>query len=154
MLQLNALVFFFQKLLIRKYSDGSWIYEEWNEQWIKPECFSKYMLCSNSIETKAEFTQTEINNEWNVNIIQNTRYAQRVSRRKHEIVSIQKSTMNETLIVIKIVEASFSFVEGSLNLLFWNGVKQCRCISLNFLHFRILFLSWVFSLGKKKKRSQ
>ena len=40
--------------------------------------FAKYELCSKSIETEAVFTETDMNNEWNINFLQNARCVQKV----------------------------------------------------------------------------
>ena len=53
-----------------------------------------------SIEIEAKFIKREMNKEWNVNLIQNTRYVQKVLRLRLNL-PIQKLTINETLILFK-----------------------------------------------------
>ena len=48
--------------VLKKNRDWSFIYKEKNEQWIKRWYYLKYVICSNSIETKYIFTKREMNN--------------------------------------------------------------------------------------------
>ena len=83
------------------YQDWSCIYQNRNEQWMKHSFLSKYKVCPNSIKTEAVSTKTEMNNEWNIHFLQNTRCVQIVSRLKLYLPK-QKCTMNETFIFYKI----------------------------------------------------
>ena len=61
----------------------------------------KYEVFSEYISPEAVFTKTEMNNEWNVDFLQNTRYFQNISISKLYLPR-QKWTMNETSIFFKI----------------------------------------------------
>ena len=88
-----------------------------------------------SIEIEAVFTKIEINNEWNVNSLQNTRCVEKVSRQKLYLPKL-KWTMNKTLILTKIcavlkksieTEAVFTKIEMNNE---WNvnSFQNTRCV--------------------------
>ena len=62
---------------------------------------SKYEVYWKSIETEAVFTKKEINNEWNVHFLQNTRCIEKVLRLKPYLPS-EIYRMNELLIFLNI----------------------------------------------------
>ena len=98
----KTLIFFKIRGVLKKYPDESCIYQDRHEQWMKRWFFlKKYELCWKSIPTEAVFTKTEMNNEWNVDFLENTRPVEKVSRQKLYLPR-QKWTMNKTLIFFKI----------------------------------------------------
>ena len=98
----KTLIFFKIRGVLKKYPDESCIYQDRHEQWMKRWFLKKkYELCWKSIPTEAVFTKTEMNNEWNVDFLENTRTVEKVSWQKLYLPR-QKWTMNKTLIFFKI----------------------------------------------------
>ncbi len=69
-------IFFEIQDVFKKYSDWNSNYPHRNEQWLKRPFSLKYKMCSKSIQTEILIIHAEMNNEWNVNFLQNTRYVQ------------------------------------------------------------------------------
>ena len=90
-----------KRFLFKKYRDWSCIYQK--KKWTMNETFIlyKYEVCSKSIKTEILFTKKDMNNEWNVHFLSNTRYVQKVSRQKLYLPR-KKWTMNNTFIFFQI----------------------------------------------------
>ena len=116
------------------------------------------MSCLKSIENKAVFTKTEMNNERNINFYQKTRCVKKVLRLKLYL-PWQQSAITETsfffIVVFKsvnpLIPAGFPLVEASLKLLFlcrvqlhpriyFNVIQVLRFSQMNFHARKIIFL--------------
>ena len=53
----ETLIYFKIRTVLKKNPDGSYIYQDKNEQWMKRWFSSKYQLFWKSIETKSVFTK-------------------------------------------------------------------------------------------------
>ena len=72
-------IFFKIRRIFKMYQSRSCIYRDRNKQWMKRRFSLKYEVFSECISPEAVFTETEMNNEWNVDFLQNTTYFQNVS---------------------------------------------------------------------------
>ena len=59
--------------VLKTYRGWGFIYQDSNDHRTKSSFFSKYEVCSKSIETGAEFTKIERKNGWNVNFLRKMR---------------------------------------------------------------------------------
>ena len=117
----ETLIFFKIRGIFKMYQSRSCIYRDRNEQWMKRRFSSKYEVFSKCISLEAVFTETEMNNEWNVDFLQNTRYFQNVSVSKLYLPR-QKWTMNETSIFFKI-RGIFKMYQ-SRSCIYWDRNEQ------------------------------